>query len=56
MPKFGIYSPTMGKREDFPVILLDKSITPECMNVQIEDGEIKTAQMRENLFNKLVST
>ena len=51
MPKFGIYSPTMGKREDFPVILLDKAITPENSNVQIEDGEIKTAKMRENLFS-----
>lgn len=51
MPKYGIYSPTLGKREDFPVILLDKAITPENSNVQIEDGEIKTAKMRENLFS-----
>jgi hypothetical protein len=44
--KFGIYSPVMGEREDFPNILLQNAFTPDNMNVQIWDGELRACKMR----------
>ena len=46
MNKFGIFSPVMGKREDFPSILLDKAFTPDHSNVQAWNGELRSAKMR----------
>ena len=46
MQKFGIFSPVMGKREDFPSILLDKAFTPDHSNVQAWNGELRSAKMR----------
>ncbi len=46
MQKFGIFSPVMGKREDFPSILLDKAFVPDHSNVQCWNGELRSAKMR----------
>lgn len=46
MRKFGIFSPILGQREDFPVILLRNAFTPDNSNVQIWDGEMRSALMR----------
>lgn len=37
----------MGKREDFPNILLNNAFTPDCSNVQLWNGEIRTAKLRK---------
>ena len=47
MNKFSILSPAMGQREDIPNILLNNAFTPENSNVQIWDGEVRTAKMRK---------
>lgn len=47
MTKFAIFSPSMGQREDFPVILLDSALTSENSNIQIWDGELRTAKNRK---------
>ena len=44
--QFAIYSPTMGKREDVPGILLDKAFTRDNMNVQIWEHEIRKMKLR----------
>lgn len=46
MQKFAIFSPVMGKREDFPSILLDNAFTPDHSNVQAWNGELRSAKMR----------
>ena len=46
MARFRIYSPTLGVREDFSVILLNKAITPELSNVQSWNGEMRKAKLR----------
>jgi hypothetical protein len=43
---FGIYSPTLGEREDFPWIFLQKAVTKDNSYVQIWDGELRKAKMR----------
>ena len=40
LQKYGIFSPTLGLREDFPNILLTEAALPESENVQIRWGEI----------------
>jgi len=47
MNKFSILSPSLGQREDAPNILLRNAFTPENKNVQIWDGEVRTAKMRK---------
>ena len=44
--RFAIYSPTLGDREDFPSILLENVYTPDGSNVQIWNGEIRKAKLR----------
>lgn len=46
MQKFAILSPVLGLRKDFPSVLLEKSFTPDCENIQYWNGEIRTAKMR----------
>jgi hypothetical protein len=46
MRRFGIYSPTLGEREDFPWIFLNKAITKDNSYVQLWDGEIRKSKMR----------
>jgi len=38
--RFGIFSPAMGLREDFPTLLLPEAYTVESENVQVRWGEI----------------
>jgi len=45
--RFGILSPALGKREDFPSLLLNKSFTPDLSEVQIWNGEIRKAKLRK---------
>jgi hypothetical protein len=44
---FGIFSPILGEKRDFPTILLDKTIQTENMNIVRKYGEIHRRQMRE---------
>ncbi len=44
--KFSIYSPNSGIRQDYPNILLANSFTPDNRNIQVWDGELRTAKMR----------
>ena len=46
MKKFGIFSPVLGKREDFPSILLNKAFQPDHNLVQAWNGELRSAKMR----------
>lgn len=46
MARFRIYSPSLGTREDFPEILLNRAITPEISNVQTWNGELRKAKLR----------
>jgi hypothetical protein len=46
MAKFRIYSPSLGKREDYPSILLNKAITPEIVDTQSWNGELRKAKKR----------
>jgi len=54
MNKFAIYSPALGKREDFPNILLRNAFTFENSNVQLWDGEVKTAKLRNPELRRMV--
>lgn len=46
MRHFAIYSPTLGLREDYPGILLQKALLPDANYVQVRWGEIHKAKMR----------
>jgi hypothetical protein len=46
MAIFRIYSNTLGKREDFPFILLNRAITPDISNMQTWNGELRKAKLR----------
>jgi hypothetical protein len=43
---FRIYSPSLGKREDFPQMLLNKAVTPEIVDVQSWNGELRKSKKR----------
>jgi hypothetical protein len=43
---FRIYSPTIGKRADFPNILLPNAVTLDNESVQFWEGEIRTQKLR----------
>jgi len=49
MPKslFGIFSPILGEKRNFPTILLDKVIQTENMDIVRKYGEVHRRQMRE---------
>jgi len=44
---FGIFSPVLGEKHDFPVILLDKTVQTQNMNIVRKYGEVRRRQMRE---------
>jgi len=46
MKRFALYSPTLGLREDYPGILLQKALLPDANYVQVRWGEIWKAKMR----------
>jgi hypothetical protein len=46
MAIFRIYSPSLGKREDFPDMLLNKAITPEIVDTQTWNGELRKSKKR----------
>lgn len=46
MNHFAIYSPVLGVQKKVPHIFLSKAYTPDCSNVQLWDGEVRTAKMR----------
>lgn len=46
MQKYGIFSPRLGKRTNYPVQLLDDAVTPLSENVRTVDGEIHRAKGR----------
>ncbi|HIJ71789.1 MAG TPA: LamG domain-containing protein, partial [Planctomycetes bacterium] len=46
MEHFGIYSPVLGKREDFPSIFLQNAFTADNSNIRLYNGEIHSAKMR----------
>jgi hypothetical protein len=50
MKHFGIYSPVLGLRKDFPSVLLDKAFTPDAENIRYWHGEIQTAKLRRKMF------
>lgn len=43
---FGIFSPALGEKHDFPVILLDKTVQTQNMNIVRKYGEVRRRQMR----------
>lgn len=45
--KFGIFSPVLGIKKDFPTILLDKTIQVDNSNILVKYGEVHRRQMRE---------
>jgi len=44
---FGVFSPVLGEKKDFPVILLDKTIETENSNIYRQYGEVWRRKMRE---------
>jgi len=44
---FGIFSPILGEKQDFPTILLDNTIQVENSNIVRKYGEVRRRQMRE---------
>lgn len=52
---FGILSPVMGLKKDFPTILLDKAYLPEGENVALRYGEIHRAKMRLKELTKALA-
>jgi hypothetical protein len=46
MRHFGAYTPVLGLRKDWPSVLLEKTFTPDCENIQFWNGEVRTAKMR----------
>jgi len=53
--KFGIFSPILGEKKDFPIILLDKTIQTDNSNIEIKYGEVHRRKMREpDLLNTAV--
>ena len=44
---FGIFSPLLGEKQDFPTILLDKTVQIENENIIRKYGEVRRRQMRE---------
>lgn len=44
---FGIFSPTMGLKKDFPVVLISNVFTPDNLNILLKDGKIMRRKMRE---------
>ena len=44
---FGIFSPVLGEKQDFPTILLDKTVQTENSNIVRKYGEVRRRQMRE---------
>jgi len=53
MNRYGIFSPTLGLKQDFAVMLLQEAYTPDCSNIQIVNGEIRRAKMRAALLAAL---
>ena len=55
---FGILSPTLGIREDFPSILLKDAYLPDYLgdikNIIFRDGEIHRAKMRSKEFTQVL--
>lgn len=45
--KFGIFSPILGEKLDFPTILLDKTIQVDNSNILRKYGEVHRRKMRE---------
>lgn len=45
--KFGIFSPILGVKKDFPTILLDKTIQVDNSNSVIKYGEVHRRKMRD---------
>ena len=43
---FGIFSPVLGLRKDFPSILLEKAYNPDSENIIFQKGEVHRAKMR----------
>lgn len=52
MRRFGIFSPTLGERHDFPTVLLERSYLPESENIQIRYGELHRAKMRSEFLKE----
>jgi len=50
MQRFGIFSPVMGIKQDFPAELLENTFTPDAENVRVVDGEIHLAKMRRQIL------
>jgi len=53
--QYGIFSPTLGLREDMPSILLPQAMTPDCQNIHIRYGEVRRAKMRSSLLARTPS-
>jgi hypothetical protein len=53
---FGIFSPTLGLKQDFPTILLQESFTPEATNIRIVNGELHRASLRRSVLDDLAAT
>lgn len=56
MKRYGLYSPILGTREDFPVILLRNAFTTDNANVQIWDGQIRKTKMRAKELVRTIHT
>ena len=46
LQKYGIFSPTMGLKEDFPSILLHEANMPDNQNAHVRWGEVHACKMR----------
>jgi len=44
---FGVFAPILGEKKDYPVILLDKTIQVENINILRKYGEVHRRKMRE---------
>jgi hypothetical protein len=44
---FGIFSPQLGEKKDYPVILLDKTVQVDNRNILRQYGEVRRRQMRD---------
>ena len=43
---FGVFSPVLGEKKDFPVILLDKTVQTDNRNIYRKYGEVHRRLMR----------
>jgi len=51
MLSYGIFSPVLGIKQDFPTELLQEAYTPRSENIVVRDGEVHRCRMREEILD-----